>query len=151
MSLQDNEDEPIEPSSLKTREPFPPVNEWNLAGPPSTTGPTETIPNICTQSEEVSRILCRYICFIEAHVCCMQYMYLECCYWFSACRVFAASYDTVVDAETDKNKWFYSCESSCYSFNDSFWNIWKSRIIVSVLLLHYRTFIVLWLVSLFVE
>lgn len=55
VSLQDNEDEPIEPSSLKTREPFPPVNEWNLAGPPSTTGPTETIPNICTQSEEKYR------------------------------------------------------------------------------------------------
>ncbi|CAM4624910.1 unnamed protein product [Leuciscus chuanchicus] len=54
VSLQDNEDKPIEPSSLKTREPFPPVNEWNLSGPPSTTGPTETVPNICTQSEEQS-------------------------------------------------------------------------------------------------
>ncbi|XP_056114857.1 disks large homolog 1 isoform X9 [Rhinichthys klamathensis goyatoka] len=55
VSLQDNEDKPIEPSSLKTREPFPPVNEWNLSGPPSTTGPTETLPNICPQSEEKYR------------------------------------------------------------------------------------------------
>uniref|UniRef100_A0A673KAA5 Disks large homolog 1 n=1 Tax=Sinocyclocheilus rhinocerous TaxID=307959 RepID=A0A673KAA5_9TELE len=30
VSLQDNENKPTEPSSLKTREPFPPVNEWNL-------------------------------------------------------------------------------------------------------------------------
>ncbi|KAG1940972.1 disks large homolog 1 isoform X5 [Pimephales promelas] len=55
VSLQDNEDKPIESSSLKTREPFPPVNEWNFSGPPSTTGPTETIPNICPQSEEKYR------------------------------------------------------------------------------------------------
>ncbi|XP_051752222.1 disks large homolog 1 isoform X11 [Ctenopharyngodon idella] len=55
VSLQDNEDKPTEPSSLKTREPFPPVNEWNLAGPPSTTGPTETVPNIHIQSEEKYR------------------------------------------------------------------------------------------------
>lgn len=55
VSLQDNEDKPIEPSSLKTTEPFPPVNEWNLTGPPSTTGPTETVPNICAQSEEKYR------------------------------------------------------------------------------------------------
>uniref|UniRef100_A0A671RW30 Disks large homolog 1 n=1 Tax=Sinocyclocheilus anshuiensis TaxID=1608454 RepID=A0A671RW30_9TELE len=43
VSLQDNEDKPIEPSSLKTSEPFPPVNEWNFTGPPSTIGPTETV------------------------------------------------------------------------------------------------------------
>ncbi|XP_077054857.1 disks large homolog 1 isoform X6 [Siphateles boraxobius] len=55
VSLQDNEDQPVEPSSLKTRENFPPVNEWNLSGPPSTTGLTETVPNICTQSEEKYR------------------------------------------------------------------------------------------------
>uniref|UniRef100_A0A673KND9 Disks large homolog 1 n=1 Tax=Sinocyclocheilus rhinocerous TaxID=307959 RepID=A0A673KND9_9TELE len=46
VSLQDNEDKPIEPSSLKTREPFPPVYEWNLTGPPSTIGPTETVPSV---------------------------------------------------------------------------------------------------------
>uniref|UniRef100_A0A671RVC6 Disks large homolog 1 n=1 Tax=Sinocyclocheilus anshuiensis TaxID=1608454 RepID=A0A671RVC6_9TELE len=45
VSLQDNEDKPIEPSSLKTSEPFPPVNEWNFTGPPSTIGPTETVPS----------------------------------------------------------------------------------------------------------
>ncbi|XP_067228678.1 disks large homolog 1 isoform X9 [Chanodichthys erythropterus] len=55
VSLQDNEDKPIEPSSLKTREPFPPVNEWNLSGPPSPTRPTETVPNIHVQSEEKYR------------------------------------------------------------------------------------------------
>ncbi|XP_048055756.1 disks large homolog 1 isoform X14 [Megalobrama amblycephala] len=55
VSLQDNEDKPIEPSSLKTREHFPPVNEWNLSGPPSPTGPTETVPNIHVQSEEKYR------------------------------------------------------------------------------------------------
>ncbi|XP_067315806.1 disks large homolog 1 isoform X1 [Pseudorasbora parva] len=55
VSLQDNEDMPIEPSSLKTTEPFPPVNEWNLSSPPSPTGPTETVPNIHTQSEEKYR------------------------------------------------------------------------------------------------
>ncbi|KAK7144745.1 hypothetical protein R3I94_010990 [Phoxinus phoxinus] len=55
VSLQDNEDKPIEPSSLKTREHFPPVNEWNLSGSPSTTGLSETVPNICTQSEEKYR------------------------------------------------------------------------------------------------
>uniref|UniRef100_A0A671T9W7 Disks large homolog 1 n=1 Tax=Sinocyclocheilus anshuiensis TaxID=1608454 RepID=A0A671T9W7_9TELE len=44
VSLQDNENKPTEPSSLKTRELFPPVNEWNLTGPPSTTAPTETVP-----------------------------------------------------------------------------------------------------------
>uniref|UniRef100_A0A672M0M5 Disks large homolog 1 n=1 Tax=Sinocyclocheilus grahami TaxID=75366 RepID=A0A672M0M5_SINGR len=46
VSLRDNEDKPIEPSSLKTREPFPPVNEWNFTGPPSTIGPTETVPSV---------------------------------------------------------------------------------------------------------
>uniref|UniRef100_A0A671RWQ3 Disks large homolog 1 n=1 Tax=Sinocyclocheilus anshuiensis TaxID=1608454 RepID=A0A671RWQ3_9TELE len=46
VSLQDNEDKPIEPSSLKTSEPFPPVNEWNFTGPPSTIGPTETVPSV---------------------------------------------------------------------------------------------------------
>uniref|UniRef100_A0A673K5F1 Disks large homolog 1 n=1 Tax=Sinocyclocheilus rhinocerous TaxID=307959 RepID=A0A673K5F1_9TELE len=46
VSLQDNENKPTEPSSLKTREPFPPVNEWNLTGPPSTTAPTETVPSV---------------------------------------------------------------------------------------------------------
>lgn len=51
VSLQDNENKPTEPSSLKTREPFPPVNEWNL------TGPTETVPSANAQSKEVSRIL----------------------------------------------------------------------------------------------
>uniref|UniRef100_A0A8C1Z653 Disks large homolog 1 n=1 Tax=Cyprinus carpio TaxID=7962 RepID=A0A8C1Z653_CYPCA len=45
-SLQDNENEFTEPSGLKTIEPFPPVNEWNFTGPPSTTGPTETVPSI---------------------------------------------------------------------------------------------------------
>lgn len=62
MSLQDNDDKPEEPSSLKARELFPPVNEWNLSGPPSTTGPTETVPNIHIQSEEVSRILFYTVC-----------------------------------------------------------------------------------------
>lgn len=62
MSLQDNDDKPVEPSSLKARELFPPVNEWNLSGPPSTTGPTETVPNIHIQSEEVSRILFYTVC-----------------------------------------------------------------------------------------
>ncbi len=51
VSLQDNENKPTEPSNLKTREPFPPVNEWNL------TGPTETVPSANAQSKEVSRIL----------------------------------------------------------------------------------------------
>uniref|UniRef100_A0A672M157 Disks large homolog 1 n=1 Tax=Sinocyclocheilus grahami TaxID=75366 RepID=A0A672M157_SINGR len=46
VSLQDNENKPTEPSSLKTREPFLPVNEWNLTGPPSTTAPTETVPSV---------------------------------------------------------------------------------------------------------
>uniref|UniRef100_A0A671TD06 Disks large homolog 1 n=1 Tax=Sinocyclocheilus anshuiensis TaxID=1608454 RepID=A0A671TD06_9TELE len=46
VSLQDNENKPTEPSSLKTRELFPPVNEWNLTGPPSTTAPTETVPSV---------------------------------------------------------------------------------------------------------
>uniref|UniRef100_A0A8C2E624 Disks large homolog 1 n=1 Tax=Cyprinus carpio TaxID=7962 RepID=A0A8C2E624_CYPCA len=45
VSLQDNDNKPIEPSSLQTREPFPPVNEWNLTGLPSTIGPTETVPS----------------------------------------------------------------------------------------------------------
>lgn len=67
VSLQDNENKPIEPSSLQTREPFPPVNEWNLTGLPSTIGPTETVPSSNAQSEEVSR---------------MQYVDLECHYWF---------------------------------------------------------------------
>ncbi|XP_016406111.1 disks large homolog 1 isoform X10 [Sinocyclocheilus rhinocerous] len=55
VSLQDNEDKPIEPSSLKTREPFPPVYEWNLTGPPSTIGPTETVPSVNAQSKEKYR------------------------------------------------------------------------------------------------
>uniref|UniRef100_A0A672LX49 Disks large homolog 1 n=1 Tax=Sinocyclocheilus grahami TaxID=75366 RepID=A0A672LX49_SINGR len=46
VSLQDNENKPTEPSSLKTREPFLPVNEWNLTGPPSTTAPTETVSSV---------------------------------------------------------------------------------------------------------
>ncbi|XP_059427045.1 disks large homolog 1 isoform X14 [Carassius carassius] len=54
-SLQDNEIKPTEPSSLKTRGPFPPVNEWNLTGPPSITGPTETVPSINAQSKEKYR------------------------------------------------------------------------------------------------
>ncbi|XP_026120345.1 disks large homolog 1 isoform X5 [Carassius auratus] len=54
-SLQDNENKPTEPSSLKTRGPFPPVNEWNLTGPHSTTGPTETVPSINAQSKEKYR------------------------------------------------------------------------------------------------
>ncbi|KAL1272829.1 hypothetical protein QQF64_028691 [Cirrhinus molitorella] len=54
VSLQDNENKPIEPSSIKTREPFPPVNEWNLTGPSSTTGPTETVPSANAQSNERS-------------------------------------------------------------------------------------------------
>ncbi|XP_058633914.1 disks large homolog 1 isoform X14 [Onychostoma macrolepis] len=49
VSLQDNENKPTEPSSLKTREPFPPVNEWNL------TGPTETVPSVSAQSKEKYR------------------------------------------------------------------------------------------------
>uniref|UniRef100_A0A8C2E315 Disks large homolog 1 n=1 Tax=Cyprinus carpio TaxID=7962 RepID=A0A8C2E315_CYPCA len=52
VSLQDNDNKPIEPSSLQTREPFPPVNEWNLTGLPSTIGPTETVPSSNAQSEE---------------------------------------------------------------------------------------------------
>uniref|UniRef100_A0A673KEW2 Disks large homolog 1 n=1 Tax=Sinocyclocheilus rhinocerous TaxID=307959 RepID=A0A673KEW2_9TELE len=55
VSLQDNENKPTEPSSLKTREPFPPVNEWNLTGPPSTTAPTETVPSVNAQSKEKYR------------------------------------------------------------------------------------------------
>uniref|UniRef100_A0A672M0N3 Disks large homolog 1-like n=1 Tax=Sinocyclocheilus grahami TaxID=75366 RepID=A0A672M0N3_SINGR len=55
VSLRDNEDKPIEPSSLKTREPFPPVNEWNFTGPPSTIGPTETVPSVNAQSKEKYR------------------------------------------------------------------------------------------------
>uniref|UniRef100_A0A671RW52 Disks large homolog 1 n=1 Tax=Sinocyclocheilus anshuiensis TaxID=1608454 RepID=A0A671RW52_9TELE len=55
VSLQDNEDKPIEPSSLKTSEPFPPVNEWNFTGPPSTIGPTETVPSVNAQSKEKYR------------------------------------------------------------------------------------------------
>ncbi|XP_052414373.1 disks large homolog 1 isoform X5 [Carassius gibelio] len=54
-SLQDNENKPTEPSSLKTRGPFPPVNEWNLTGPHSTTGQTETVPSINAQSKEKYR------------------------------------------------------------------------------------------------
>uniref|UniRef100_A0A8C1Z612 Disks large homolog 1 n=1 Tax=Cyprinus carpio TaxID=7962 RepID=A0A8C1Z612_CYPCA len=54
-SLQDNENEFTEPSGLKTIEPFPPVNEWNFTGPPSTTGPTETVPSINAQSKEKYR------------------------------------------------------------------------------------------------
>ncbi len=48
MSLQDNDNKPTEP---KNREPFPPVNEWNL------TGPAETVPSVNAQSKEVSGIL----------------------------------------------------------------------------------------------
>uniref|UniRef100_A0A672M0K2 Disks large homolog 1 n=1 Tax=Sinocyclocheilus grahami TaxID=75366 RepID=A0A672M0K2_SINGR len=55
VSLQDNENKPTEPSSLKTREPFLPVNEWNLTGPPSTTAPTETVPSVNAQSKEKYR------------------------------------------------------------------------------------------------
>ncbi|XP_016303318.1 disks large homolog 1 isoform X16 [Sinocyclocheilus anshuiensis] len=55
VSLQDNENKPTEPSSLKTRELFPPVNEWNLTGPPSTTAPTETVPSVNAQSKEKYR------------------------------------------------------------------------------------------------
>ncbi|XP_043098753.1 disks large homolog 1 isoform X24 [Puntigrus tetrazona] len=55
VSLQDNESKPTEPSSLKTREPFPPVNEWNLTGPPSSTGPAETVPSVDAQSKEKYR------------------------------------------------------------------------------------------------
>ncbi|KAI2663573.1 hypothetical protein H4Q32_012134 [Labeo rohita] len=53
VSLQDNENNPIEPSNIKTREAFPPVNEWNLTGPLSTTTPTETVPSVNAQSKEV--------------------------------------------------------------------------------------------------
>ncbi|XP_059416315.1 disks large homolog 1-like isoform X6 [Carassius carassius] len=55
VSLQDNENKPIESSSLQTRELFPPVNEWNLTGLPSTTGPTETVPSVHAQSIEKYR------------------------------------------------------------------------------------------------
>ncbi|XP_026069491.1 disks large homolog 1-like isoform X11 [Carassius auratus] len=55
VSLQDNENKPIESSSLQTREPFPPVNEWNLTGLPSTIGPTETVPSVHAQSKEKYR------------------------------------------------------------------------------------------------
>ncbi|XP_073708645.1 disks large homolog 1-like [Garra rufa] len=51
-SLNDNENKPTDPSRIKTRETFPPVNEWNLTGPPSTTGPIETVPSINAQSKE---------------------------------------------------------------------------------------------------
>ncbi|XP_056607294.1 disks large homolog 1 isoform X6 [Triplophysa dalaica] len=44
VSLQDNE-KSTEPSNLKTGEVFPPVNEWNLTSPTSTTVPTETVPS----------------------------------------------------------------------------------------------------------
>uniref|UniRef100_A0A8C2E1J3 Disks large homolog 1 n=1 Tax=Cyprinus carpio TaxID=7962 RepID=A0A8C2E1J3_CYPCA len=60
VSLQDNDNKPIEPSSLQTREPFPPVNEWNLTGLPSTIGPTETVPSSNAQSEEVTMCLIYY-------------------------------------------------------------------------------------------
>lgn len=80
-SLQDNENEFTEPSGLKTREPFPPVNEWNFTGPPSTTGPTETVPSINAQSKEVSRIL---MCMLPLRPASLHthYMDLECLYWF---------------------------------------------------------------------
>ncbi|XP_050969441.1 disks large homolog 1 isoform X10 [Labeo rohita] len=55
VSLQDNENNPIEPSNIKTREAFPPVNEWNLTGPLSTTTPTETVPSVNAQSKEKYR------------------------------------------------------------------------------------------------
>ncbi|XP_073808581.1 disks large homolog 1 isoform X12 [Danio rerio] len=55
VSLQDTEDKPIEDSSLKSRESFPPVNEWNLSVPPSTTGPTEPVPINLPQTEEKYR------------------------------------------------------------------------------------------------
>ncbi|XP_051567692.1 disks large homolog 1-like isoform X6 [Myxocyprinus asiaticus] len=43
VSLQDNEDKPREPSNLKTGQPFPPVNEWNL------TGSSEPVPSSHTR------------------------------------------------------------------------------------------------------
>ncbi|XP_052455518.1 disks large homolog 1-like isoform X9 [Carassius gibelio] len=55
VSLQDNENKPIESSSLQTREPFPPVNEWNLTGLPSTIGPTEIVPSVHAQIKEKYR------------------------------------------------------------------------------------------------
>lgn len=55
VSLQDTEDKPVEDSSLKSRESFPPVNEWNLSVPPSTTGPTEPVPINLPQTEEKYR------------------------------------------------------------------------------------------------
>ncbi|XP_051561732.1 disks large homolog 1 isoform X8 [Myxocyprinus asiaticus] len=55
VSLQDNEDKPKEPSNLKTGQPFPPVNEWNLSGPPSTTVPSETVLSSHSPVEEKYR------------------------------------------------------------------------------------------------
>lgn len=55
VSLQDTEDKPVKDSSLKSRESFPPVNEWNLSVPPSTTGPTEPVPINLPQTEEKYR------------------------------------------------------------------------------------------------
>ncbi|XP_051997550.1 disks large homolog 1 isoform X4 [Xyrauchen texanus] len=49
VSLQDNEDKPREPSNLKTGQPFPPVNEWNLTGPTSTTLLSEPVPSSHTR------------------------------------------------------------------------------------------------------
>ncbi|KAA0712901.1 Disks large -like protein 1 [Triplophysa tibetana] len=44
VSLQNNE-KSTEPPNLKTGEVFPPINEWNLTSPTSTTVPTETVPS----------------------------------------------------------------------------------------------------------
>ncbi|XP_057194626.1 disks large homolog 1 isoform X12 [Triplophysa rosa] len=52
VSLQNNE-KSTEAPNLKTGEVFPPVNEWNLTSPTSTTVPTETVPS--NQSDEKYR------------------------------------------------------------------------------------------------
>ncbi|XP_051986733.1 disks large homolog 1-like isoform X3 [Xyrauchen texanus] len=55
VSLQDNEDKPKELSNLKTGQPIPPVNEWNLSGSPSTTVPSETVSSSHSTIEEKYR------------------------------------------------------------------------------------------------